>query len=83
MNNIESILQNLTNNPDKRWRATGNNEHFPLCSKELMMVNLARDDFLGLAVMQEVNMGGKKYIFLCFACLPAHVSLSCLILTAI
>ena len=59
MNNIESILYNLENSSDTRWRAAGNNEHYHFGSKELILQNMNRDDFLGLAVMQEANIGGK------------------------
>ncbi len=61
MNNIDKILDNIRNNRDHRWRGVGNCKHIEFGDMDSIIEHLSKDDFLGLAVMQEANMGGEYW----------------------
>jgi hypothetical protein len=68
MNTIESILVNLKSEVKKgrSWSAAGNrdNKHFDyddMRDSDNMSKFLLRDNFLGMAIMQDCNQGGEYW----------------------
>lgn len=61
MNNIESILENIRKDPYMRWRAVGNCQPIQLYCEKHLVECLSKDTFLGMAVLQDCNIGGEYW----------------------